>query len=91
MVDVGHEAKPQMRVRVIKDQAVFLAFCRSQSATDNLHEQNLGLSWSREDDAAHVPINASRQASDVAHHANIPVVKLPLISLRSLIGVYASM
>ena len=76
-MDVGHEAKTQMRVGVIEDQAIFLAFCRSQSSTDNLHEQNLGLGRSREDNAAHVPIDARRQASDVADHPNIAVVKLP--------------
>src|SRR5262249_34667765 len=85
VVDVSHEAEPQMRVRVIEDQAVFLSFCYSQSSTDNLHEQDLGLGWSSEDNAAHVPIDACRQTSDVANHANIPVVKL-LFNFGSLAG-----
>ena len=75
MVDLGHEAEPQMRVGVIKNQAIFLALCRPQSATDNLHKQHLGLGWSREDDAAHVPVDARRQASNVADDSDLPVLK----------------
>ena len=77
VMDVGHEAKTQMGVGVIEDQAIFLGFGGSQSSTDHLHEKNLGLGWSREDNAAHVPIDARRQASDVADDSNIPVVKPP--------------
>ena len=78
MVNVGYKAEPQMRVGVVKDQAIFLAFCCSQSATDNLYKQDLGFGRSRKDDAAHIPINARRQAPDVAHHAHPAAVELPL-------------
>jgi hypothetical protein len=71
-----------MRIGMVEDQAVFLGFCRSQSSTDNLGKQNLGLGWSSENNAAHVPIDPRRQTSDIAHHANITVVKLCSISDR---------
>ena len=78
MVDVGHKAEPQMCVGVIKNQAVFLALSRSQSATDNLHKQHLGLSWSGQDDAVHVPVDPRRQASDVANDPNLPCLEFSM-------------
>ena len=85
MVDLGHEAEPQMRVGVIKNQAIFLALCRPQSTTDNLHKQHLGLGWSCEDDAAHVPVDACRQASDVANDPNPPVLEFS-VNVFALLG-----
>ena len=46
---------------------MILIFSGPQTAPDDLHEQNLGLGWSCEDDAPHIPVDAHGQHADVAH------------------------
>src|SRR5690554_3574249 len=68
VVDVGDEAEPKVSVGMVEDEAVILAGSRAEATPDYLREQNLALRRPCEDDATHVPIHASRERPDVAHH-----------------------
>ena len=57
-MDVGDEAKPGVIIGMVEDQAVSLALSRAQTATDHLHEQYFGFRGPRQDDGAHVPVDA---------------------------------
>src|SRR5690606_29065236 len=43
VMNVRHEPKAGVIIGMVEDQAVSLARCRPQAATDTLHEQDFGL------------------------------------------------
>ena len=84
-MDVGDEAEAKRAVGVVEDQAVALALGNAQAAADDLRVQDLGLRRPGQDDAADVPVDAGRQAVDVADDLDLAFAEPPADPL-ALVG-----
>jgi hypothetical protein len=77
VVNVGNESEPDVVVRMVEDQTLILAIGDAQSAADHLNKQHFRFGRPRQDDAAHIPVNAGRQAADITDNLHLAGMESP--------------